>query len=1071
MSRRYRSTSRIETFEPLLLMSASGIEVEGDPGDVNQVVGDAVDTNEGGVPVDLLTDTQSGSDFDIAAASGLTVAEEHSINRAPIIRVNPHVSMLENTTFVVDVDAEDPEGDDLIFSIAKDRNGRPILHGDQFEIDPVSGVLTAKEPFDFEATSGRTVFVNVSDGVNISQKAIWVSIVNVPEPVENNNAPQLIAVPEAIIEIDEHRRGIIDASAFDPDGDRLEYTLLGEDADQAIIDRVTGMLSFRFFRSSQPVDADGDGIFDFVIRVSDGQLSDDAPISVRQVPATPNLRPVISGIVANQVFTINSNETLEIPFDVFDADDDDEVSVVVLSDRVASPGFDTRNIFQVDYANSSIVLVHPLDALQPIDQNRDNVYYVSLSASDGIQRTFVGFQVVVTAPDGANARVPQFQGLPDDGVLTVLERQSTIADLNTDTSTGDFFHIVGGADRDLFGIDPVTGELRFENGLRLPRGTREVANGPEFEFNQDNEYDVVVRATSAGGYADAELTVRIQDFDETVNQSPVFTGLQFPSVLSDSARVFYEPDTHQVVDFDAIDPDGQSIVTYHLAGKDAHIFRIDERTGVLSQDAALDDDGREILNRFGRFRVTVIASDGLSVTEQQVDLVTRPETDVPLDFRYSDSFRIQPVDEGQLGLTSPVVINANGNPVTFTISDGEDAARFSIDEQTGAVTFLSSPDFDNPLDADGDNDYEIFVRISDEVRSTERPLTIRVLPNASPLPDPDIPDTVTELQFTNLPDDGRILIQEGGTLAADLNAVSPGNGPVTYELFGGADGWQFDLNAETGALHFFDARNFESPTDIDRNNVYDVNVRISDGDSSLVRSLSIRVSDEPEGNLEPLFFTNVGNVSTVSVLEDRNRIIRLEATDRVVDAAGVSDRQALSYRITGGADADLFILDSESGQLSFLNPADYEAPGDEDGDNRYQVNVSVTNGLKTATSQLTVRVENTADPDTNDLPVIPQLNDDPVVYVKENETFVGEFTGQDPENDDLIYTLVTGHAGAGEDIWLFTIDRQTGRVEFVDPPSADRPVDTDGDNVYQLTVRAYDGRNFRDHDLRVRVIK
>ena len=44
---------------------------------------------------------------------------------------------------------------------------------------------------------------------------------------------------------------------------------------------------------------------------------------------------------------------------------------------------------------------------------------------------------------------------------------------------------------------------------------------------------------------------------------------------------------------------------------------------------------------------------------------------------------------------------------------GVDALDFEIDSITGEITFFTPPDYENPNDQDGDNDYEIDVIVCD----------------------------------------------------------------------------------------------------------------------------------------------------------------------------------------------------------------------------------------------------------------------------------------------------------------------------------------------------------------------
>jgi hypothetical protein len=47
----------------------------------------------------------------------------------------------------------------------------------------------------------------------------------------------------------------------------------------------------------------------------------------------------------------------------------------------------------------------------------------------------------------------------------------------------------------------------------------------------------------------------------------------------------------------------------------------------------------------------------------------------------------------------------------YEISGGVDSALFTIDAQTGTLNFKSAPDFENPMDSDKDNDYEVEIQV------------------------------------------------------------------------------------------------------------------------------------------------------------------------------------------------------------------------------------------------------------------------------------------------------------------------------------------------------------------------
>ena len=53
-----------------------------------------------------------------------------------------------------------------------------------------------------------------------------------------------------------------------------------------------------------------------------------------------------------------------------------------------------------------------------------------------------------------------------------------------------------------------------------------------------------------------------------------------------------------------------------------------------------------------------------------------------------------------------------GDVLTYSLS-GDDAADFNINSSTGVITFASTPNFENPQDANTNNEYIFTVAVSD----------------------------------------------------------------------------------------------------------------------------------------------------------------------------------------------------------------------------------------------------------------------------------------------------------------------------------------------------------------------
>jgi hypothetical protein len=70
-----------------------------------------------------------------------------------------------------------------------------------------------------------------------------------------------------------------------------------------------------------------------------------------------------------------------------------------------------------------------------------------------------------------------------------------------------------------------------------------------------------------------------------------------------------------------------------------------------------------------------------------------------------------------------------------------------------------------------------------------------------------------------------------------------------------------------------------------------------------------------------------------------------ETTDALTAQATDQDGHTLTYSIAGGVDASLFAIDPASGRLTFKDAPDFEVPSDANGDNVYDVQLSVADGF------------------------------------------------------------------------------------------------------------------------------
>ena len=105
-----------------------------------------------------------------------------------------------------------------------------------------------------------------------------------------------------------------------------------------------------------------------------------------------------------------------------------------------------------------------------------------------------------------------------------------------------------------------------------------------------------------------------------------------------------------------------------------------------------------------------------------------------------------------------------------------------------------------------------------------------------------------------------------------------------------------------------------------------------------------------------------GGVAAVTVVEG-------DATVTDINAVDPDNNTTLTWSIVGGADADLFTIDEDTGVLTFNEAPDFDEPLDEDGDNVYEVEVQVDDGqggVDTQVYAVTVVDEDTVVGDADD---------------------------------------------------------------------------------------------------------
>lgn len=170
------------------------------------------------------------------------------------------------------------------------------------------------------------------------------------------------------------------------------------------------------------------------------------------------------------------------------------------------------------------------------------------------------------------------------------------------------------------------------------------------------------------------------------------------------------------------------------------------------------------------------------------------------------------------------------NTLTYSLSDGVDKSLFSFNSNTLELQFLASPDFEKPLDSNKDNTYELEFLVFDGFASAKQAMQILVVDVAEK-------PSFTSANALNSPEYVRITEQR-------LTAVSNFTGAtLTYSVTGGADQAKLSIDSTSGLISFSSTPDFEIPGDADGDNIYELEVNVSNGFFNAQQLLTLTLTD------------------------------------------------------------------------------------------------------------------------------------------------------------------------------------------------------------------------------------
>ena len=529
------------------------------------------------------------------------------------------------------------------------------------------------------------------------------------------------------------------------------------------------------------------------------------------------------------------------------------------------------------------------------------------------------------------------------------------------------------------------------------------------DANKDNVFEVYVTYASRDVTATQTISIRVTD----VAEAPVITTLAISDVMENSIAI---------ATIEAADEDRNTSLTYSLVdsagAQDENLLIIDSASGAIAFLVASNFEAPLDLNSDNTINFSVLVSDGALSAQADYSFAVINENESPVISTTSIA------DQAE-GVTSVMTIAASdpdaGTTLLYSLvaSEGlKDEGLLSIDSSSGAIAFVSAPNFEVPGDVGANNTIEFSVKVSDGSLSSTQ----------------DFSFAITNVNEAPVLSAATFSIAEQSTAVGTISASDPdGSTSLTYSLASGSDAIDdglLSINSSTGVVSFLAAPNYESPGDQGLNNVYNFTVNVSDG--SIVTSKAYSVS--------------VGNVNEAPVLSAATFSIAEQSTAvGTISASDPDGSTSLTYSLASGSDAiddGLLSINSSTGVVSFLAAPNYESPGDQGLNNVYNFTVNVSDGSIVTSKAYSVSVGN-----VNEAPVFSIAS---AQNILENSGSTIVVTASDPDTSSLTYSL------SGSDASKFSIS-SNGVLSFVSTPDYEAPSDYGSNNVFDLSVSVTDG--------------
>uniref|UniRef100_A0A672IB29 FAT atypical cadherin 1a n=1 Tax=Salarias fasciatus TaxID=181472 RepID=A0A672IB29_SALFA len=1010
----------IQLHSPVLHVQASDSEgprivytiSEGDP--FKQF---SIDFNTGVIhviqPLDF--ETHPAYKLNVRATDSLTGAHSEVFVDIILEDVNDNAPMFLSTAYhaniseasvigtsVLQVGAKDSDtgnNQEVFFQLVEERG----MSSDYFSIDRDTGIISTAQLLDYEEIWQHKLRVRVVDGgvpALSSDVTVTVDVTDL-----NDNAPVFTehTYRSTISELAPRGHFITQIQASDADSsdmNKLEFSIISGNEDQNFaINKQTGAIVISNHRRPHMLP-----LYSLNVSVTDGVFRSSALVIVTVTGANFH-NPTFSQ--EDYLLELVENSPAGTLVGEAKAVDDDEgiygqITYQIINDFA-------KDKFSIN-ENGEIFTLESLDRENPAEK----VIPISLVAKDGGGK--VGFCIVNVIVTDANDNAPQFKA---------VEYKATIA---SDVPRGTSVVKVGASDMDEGSNADIEYSLEadvenVEENFEI-HPTSGVIVTKESLIGLENElYAFFVRAKDTGNppqQSVVQVHIRI-----------VAPEMPIPKFAEPHYRYTIAEDLPIGTEIDVIQAESEQPVVYSIVkgntpeSNEDEVFVVDKESGTLKLQKSLNHEMTKwyqltLLAQSKQENYEIVASVNINIQVKDVN-DNKPVFE-------SDPYEAVVVENLPTG-TQVIQVKANDHDfgtnghVVYSLDPKQDSADipelFAVNSETGWVTTLKE------LDREKVDRYSIKVLATDQGDKVQHATATRVEVTVADVNDNPPRFTAEIYKGTVSEDDppsGVIAILS--TTDEDSEDI---NKQVNYFITGGDPLGQFAIE------HIQNEWKVSVRKSLDREEKdnYLLNITASDGIFTAKAVVEVKVLDANDNS--PVCEKSVYSESVPEDSPAGRLILQVSASD-----ADIRSNAQISYELQG-VGSELFIIDSDTGELKTSQPLDRE----EQEEHVFRVR-AVDGGGRYCESDIRITVE-----DVNDNP--PQFSSDPyTITVFENTemgTLVAKLQANDVDtglNGNILYSLVDSADG------FFSVDEQTGVV------SLERALDREVQAVYELRARASD---------------